>query len=501
MLHLRKGCFMKLNMIINKIKSINNLEIDLPIEKGLYAITGQNGSGKSTLVTCASSVFFNMRMNDYLGLTDDDAYIYFSLDGAKRSWTKNENGKWSKSSSGNMSIKGFYEGSIIFGTRFRNTSFHILKKLDLIESAKLKPADDFIRTNLGKILHNNSNFYEKLFRVNNSEAGPDIQFSGDIFYYEKKGKRVSQFHMSTGENLLVSILNSINLRNNDRASLSKPCLLFLDEIELALHPSSLKRLVAFLTDMSTTYNYAIYFSTHSIELVGSIKPENIFFLERHADGSVEILNPCYPAYATRILYDHSGYDYIYLVEDDLAKEIINRLLRENELLSSKLVHVLPCGGYTNVIELAKEVVNSNLVGKNSSISIVLDGDVKSDAYEYISKHGISNNIPLTFLPIESLEKYLKNKLHDNVDHKLFRQLNDFIFHQVSLTEIVEGYRNEIDVAKDKNGKKLYKRIDSELRSRGKSRNDLVEIVVDHLMRENNKELNKVVQYLKTQLAD
>ncbi|OZS41365.1 AAA family ATPase [Photobacterium sanguinicancri] len=42
---------MKLNMVINEIKSINHLEIDLPIEKGLYAITGQNGSGKSTVVT------------------------------------------------------------------------------------------------------------------------------------------------------------------------------------------------------------------------------------------------------------------------------------------------------------------------------------------------------------------------------------------------------------------------------------------------------------------
>ena len=108
---------MKLNMKINKIKSIDKLEIDLPIQKGLYAITGQNGAGKSTVVTCASSVFFNMRMNDYFGATDDDAYIEFDLNGAKRSWHKNEKGKrkkekgkWFSRYFGNMSIKGFYEG-------------------------------------------------------------------------------------------------------------------------------------------------------------------------------------------------------------------------------------------------------------------------------------------------------------------------------------------------------------------------------------------------------
>ena len=63
---------------------------------------------------------------------------------------------------------------------------------------------------------------------------------GYIFYYEKKGKRISQFHMSTGENLLISILNSISIRKKERDNIEKPCMFFLDEVELALHPSSLK---------------------------------------------------------------------------------------------------------------------------------------------------------------------------------------------------------------------------------------------------------------------
>lgn len=50
---------MKLKMHISKIKCIRDLTIELPIERGLYAITGKNGSGKSTIVACASSVFFN----------------------------------------------------------------------------------------------------------------------------------------------------------------------------------------------------------------------------------------------------------------------------------------------------------------------------------------------------------------------------------------------------------------------------------------------------------
>jgi energy-coupling factor transporter ATP-binding protein EcfA2 len=489
---------MKLKMSINKIKSIKNLEVSLPIDKGLYAITGQNGAGKSTLVTCASSVFFNMPMNDYFGKTDEDASINFELDGATRSWKK-EDGRWRKASAGIMSIKGFYEGSLIFGNRFKNTNYKTLKNLDRIGDKQLEDAPEFIRSNLGSILHNDKSFYDKLYKLNNSNVS-NINFSGAIFYYQKGNKRVSQFHMSTGENLLVSVLNSINMRNSDRASLIKPCILFLDEIELALHPSSLKRLVSFLSKISNEYNYAIYFSTHSIELISGITPENIFFLERYPDDSLEILNPCYPAYATRILYDHSGYDYVILVEDDLARKIIKRILKNEKLQSTKLIHILPCGGYTNVIDLAEEVISSNLMGKISNISIVLDGDVKEEAKKYIANRGISNNIPLNFLPIESLEKFLKSKLFDNVDHVLFRELNDFIFQQKSIADIISEYKNKENVSKDKNGKILYSYFDTELRARNKSRDEIAEIIVEHLFNNNSKHLVKITNFLKEKLS-
>ena len=111
---------MKLKMQINKIKCIDNLVIDLPIQKGLYAITGQNGSGKSTISACASSVFFNVPMKEYFGNTDADASIRFELANSKRSWSK-RGSAWVKNSSGpTMNIKGFFEGSLIFGNRFKD---------------------------------------------------------------------------------------------------------------------------------------------------------------------------------------------------------------------------------------------------------------------------------------------------------------------------------------------------------------------------------------------
>ena len=75
-------------MHIHNIKCIKDVCIDLPLEKGLYAITGQNGSGKSTIVACASSMFLTLPMRDYFGETEADACIDFTLDKNKRSWKK-----------------------------------------------------------------------------------------------------------------------------------------------------------------------------------------------------------------------------------------------------------------------------------------------------------------------------------------------------------------------------------------------------------------------------
>ena len=169
-------------MHISKIKCVKDLTIELPIERGLYAITGQNGSGKSTIVACASSVFFNLPMKDYFGDTANDARIEFELDGNKRSWHK-EGKSWKQEQNGNMNIRGFYEGSLIYGYRFRDTTYDKLKKSESINRAKLRPSHEFIRKNLGQILQGDVDYYDKLYEVPHEYA----KFDSSVFFYEKDG--------------------------------------------------------------------------------------------------------------------------------------------------------------------------------------------------------------------------------------------------------------------------------------------------------------------------
>lgn len=47
---------MNIEIDINKIKNINSALIELPFDKGLYALVGENGCGKSTLMLLLSLI-------------------------------------------------------------------------------------------------------------------------------------------------------------------------------------------------------------------------------------------------------------------------------------------------------------------------------------------------------------------------------------------------------------------------------------------------------------
>ena len=181
--------------------------------------------------------------------------------------------------------------------------------------------------------------------------------------------------------------------------------------------------------------------------------------------------------------------------------LVTKILRKEYLLNNRLVHVLPCGGYSKVIDLANDAITNNLMGTKCSICMILDADIKEQAQQYRIKKKIAVNVPLNFLPIESLEKFLRSKLYLNVDHGLFRRLNDYIFQQKSLSDIVDIYKKENNAIGDANGKKLYSLIDSELRERKKDRHELIEIIVDYLFEKEKDTIKPVVDFLKKQFSE
>lgn len=492
---------MGIKMTIHNIKNINDFQFEIPTEKGLYALTGENASGKSTVISCAASAFYVPSFDDYFGTPKEGASIKFELDGRIRKICENS-GKW-ESPRLSLGITGFYEGSIVFGNRFKDIEYNLLSKLSAITSDQLVDASPFVKENLGVILHDDKEYYHNLYVLANDEA-KKMNLKRKAYYYENKGTIISQLNMSTGENLLLTILDSIERRIKKANYGKNPAFMFLDEIELALHSAALRRLVYFLNNIADKQNTVVLFSTHSIELIRSINPQRIFYLQNHVDGTLEIINPCYPVYATRNLESSNyGHDFIIMVEDDLAKEIVERILKEERLLTNKRILVIPVGGWTQVIRFAYDSIRSNLALSTTKILIVLDRDIKDSVNSFMKKEKINFSNKPNFLPIKSLEKYLLEKLVINVDKTIFRELNDYIFQGKSLDDIIKACKKEIEQKteknKDKDGKKLYSALEHELSQIRKNSNDLVEIIIRHIFSSGNSEIKELAEFLKKEI--
>lgn len=495
---------MGIKVKIHNVKNIDDFEFEIPTQKGLYALTGENGSGKSTVISCAAA-FYVPSFYDYFGNPREGAYIDFCLDGKTRS-VREKDKKWKAPSSNEfLGITGFYEGSIVFGNRFKDIDYSLLGKLATIEKEQLKDASDFVKKSLGNILHDNEDYYQNLYVLENSVA-KKMNLQRLPYYYENKGALISQLNMSTGENLLLTILSSIEKRLQKKVYGDTPAFMFLDEIELALHSSALRRLVFFLKEIAEKNNTVVLFSTHSIELIRSIPAEKIFYLQRHINGSIEVINPCYPVYATRNLESSNyGHDYIIMVEDDLAKTIVERILREKRLLSNKRILVISVGGWTQVLRFAYDTIRSNLALRTTKILIILDRDIKDDVPGFLKKERIGFTNQPNYLPIKSLEKYLLENLTKNVDTVLFRELNDYLFQGKSLDIIIREYDTNvknnvyIDNEKISNGKMLYEVLSHELRQIRKTDDDLVGIIVEYLFNSKNCEIEELVDFLEKTL--
>ena len=468
-------------------------------------MTGENGSGKSTVISCAAAAFYVPSFYDYFGNPRDGAYIEFEFNGKKRS-VREKDGVWKSPRYREfLGITGFYEGSIVFGNRFKDIDYSLLGKLALIKKEQLIDASDFVKKSLGNILHDDENYYKSLYVLETKEARK-LGLQRSTYYYENKGALISQLNMSTGENLLLTILSSLEKRLKKVVYGDIPAFMFLDEVELALHSSALRRLVFFLKDIAEKNNTVVLFSTHSIELIRSIVPENIYYLQRHIDDSIEAINPCYPVYATRNLESSNyGHDYIIMVEDDLAKTIVERILREKRLLSNKRVLVIAVGGWTQVLRFAYDTIRSNLALSTTKILIVLDRDIKDNVAGFMKNEKIGFSNEPSYLPIKSLEKYLLEKLIKNIDTKLFRELNDYLFQSKSLDEIVKEYYTNIkngifsDGERIANGKVLYEVLRHELQQIRKTDSDLIQIIVDYLFSTNNPEIRELSDFFGNKL--
>lgn len=498
---------MELNIHIHNIKNIEDLDITLTTEPGVYAITGENGVGKSTLLSCATYTFNRLDLNNYLGVPKQDAYVTYSYSGVNAKLVE-KNGKW-KQEEGKLAsrirkifsnpLRGFLEGSISFGNRFKNAGFSDFPTTEHLSQYSREQAPSFVREGMGYILQNDRHYYDDLTCSHGVEISGSIN---DVFFYTREGQEVDQFHMSTGENLLASVLGALHYKNERQQKEKFPCMVYLDEIEFGLHPAALKRLVDYFKQVAINYNYAIYFSTHSLAIINEIADNNIYYLRKKNSGDartqIEVITPCAPAYATNMIYNLQGFDDIIIVEDEKARKIVNHIIKKEELVRNRLIYTIHAGGWREILQRAFEWKQHNAFGNNPKILTILDRDCYAELPGYIATHPECHGIPYGYLPIASMEKFLYNKLYPHVEHAFESIINRDLFINNDISSIVKAYSPPSPPKKDDiNGKNLYKIIVRSLPIEGKNEEDLIHCIIDNIY--DSAEYREILEFLRNNL--
>lgn len=443
---------------IRNIRSIKQFSIELPFAEGMYAITGENGVGKSTIFSALAKLVAKGALKNFFGNDgDSSSEIIYRFDGKENRWVKTPNWMRLNRQDDEILLDGFFEGSIIFGSRFLDVHKSRLRQSDLITPSDLTNADDFVIKHLGLILRDDENSYLGLKKIRTKSLAEKYGFDGQPYFIERDDRCFAQFFMSSGELLLIGLLHFINERIKYKAKkkIFNKSLILIDEIELALHPSAQERLSVFLSQISKDHGFCIYFATHSIQIINSVNARRIYHIQKNILGNLEVINPCYPAYATRSLYTNDGFDFVFLVEDELAKYVVDEIIKKRGLGNSKLIKVLPCGGWDKVIEMHYELSSSGLAGRACKIFSVLDGDIQDECERKYPKGSKFYGLQKSYLPIKSIEKFLKEKLITNPDSEFCKQLGDTYFHCRSIDSILKDYKKTEKSAKDSNGKSLF----------------------------------------------
>ena len=466
-----------LNLSISNIKNIRCCDFSLPLSPKVYGLVGGNGSGKSTIMLCLSSVI-SPRFLTLLQKEDlkSDSRLHLSHKASSATYTNDGNGRLVKEHRDKVVILGMYEGSLFYGDRFRNSvKVDSLFAEGLLSADDLVEADQYVKETLSLIIHGDKKHYSNLFRLKNRHRASQFGLQNTPYFLAIENSYISQYRMSSGECLLISLIHFI-YNSIVRRSLptDKPILMLIDEIELALHPMATMRLVDLLdSTIKQSPNITSLIATHSPELIKRINPRNLFQIETR-QGVVTINSPCYPSYAIRDVYRHDGFDYLLLVEDKLAKHIISRLLEKNDLQLSRLIHISPAGGWRNVLELQNDLICNNVLGTGKTVFSILDGDIKDEVVIEF------NSYKKLFLPIPSVEKLLFKVITMDEYAQLKKKINDKYFLIESIDTIYEQYARELNCT-DNNKKILYEAILTNLSKRNITEESFVLKLTDDII--------------------
>lgn len=195
-------------------------------------------------------------------------------------------------------------------------------------------------------------------------------FKGDgglSIVFKTKHGRYSEAFAGSGEVAVTSCVVQV-------LAAGPGTLVLLDEPEVSLHPGAQERLLAFLSKMVRTRQLQVVFSTHSPHLVTALPSDAIKAFHQLEDGRFVVLPSTHPYAAFRRLGAVGGGEVRILVEDKLAKAVVQQALLTLQDQAKAAVFKVEylSGGAESILKFQVPV----LMAAPGHTLVLLDGDKK-----------------------------------------------------------------------------------------------------------------------------
>jgi len=350
---------------ITELKGLKNLNISF--DKPLTAIMGVNGSGKSTIIHALACCF-----SPETDWGENWKFSYFFTPNPNASW---KNSRFTidfditKQNETKHDIKLYHKDSDRWAPRYANRPIRdtiylgidsCLPEIEILSStSRITYSTNSLKDKISqKILTDasiilNKDYAELTSNKTSTRSLIGVKTNNNLAY--------SSLSMGSGEQRVFKILKAVH-------TAPAYAMILIDEIDLLLHPSALRKLITILSERAKTKHLQIIFTTHSLLMNNLNDFVDIRFLEATPQKT--------------LVYNYMSSDSIYLmtekvtrpiqiyVEDSLSCAII-KLISLSLNLKSK-IEIQQYGSIENAFTLAAGMILKNEDTQN--VLIVLDGD-------------------------------------------------------------------------------------------------------------------------------
>ncbi len=353
----------------DKLKGLCGVEI--VFKKRLTAIMGVNGAGKTTVIHALACIY----KPD--GNGENYKFPYFFTPNTDASWKDSklvanlvvEDSNKQKKYIPRTYKKDFDRWSPRYDNRQTRNVYYIGIDSCMPEIEQLNTASSINYTSQECTDSSSSKIVEKAAYILNKDYNV---LTKNIFHEKsligvatKTGLKYSSLSMGSGEQRTIRILQKLNQ--------AEPySLILIDEIDLLLHVSALRRLIFVIDEIAQDKHLQIVFTTHSMEMCKLTKYVGIQYIHLiKTPDTTEML--VYDQITSELIYGLTGekrQPISIFVEDEFAKGIVKNLI--SNLNISEKVSISTFGSAANAFTLAAGKVIGN--EDTSNCLIIIDGD-------------------------------------------------------------------------------------------------------------------------------